>query len=123
MDDLLSRFQSTRVSYELKPEEAEVIRARYNAASGAPCHPARSGLSQPPSNTHSAREFRTWKVSVGSLNAHLLRHAPSDAPYVLSSSRSTQRGVSSGTASFNPGALWGLCAGAERKKASGFFRL
>ena len=66
MDGLLSRFQSTRVSYELKPEEAEVIRANYNAASGALYQPARSGSLQPPSNTHSAREFCTWKVSVAS---------------------------------------------------------
>ena len=65
MDDLLSRFQSTRVSYELKAEEAEVFRAKYNAASGAPYHPARSGPSQPPSNAHSALEFRAWKVPVG----------------------------------------------------------
>ena len=62
MEDMLSRFQSTRVSYELKPEEAEVIRAKFSAASSSLYHPARPGPVQPPSNAHSAREFRAWKV-------------------------------------------------------------
>lgn len=64
MDDLLSRFQHTRASYELKPEEAEVIRAKYNAASCASYHSGRSAPQQPPSSAHSAREFRSWKVTV-----------------------------------------------------------
>lgn len=64
MEDLLSRFQSTRVSYELKPEEAEVIRAKFNAGSSSLYHPARPGPVQPPSSAHSAREFRAWKVGL-----------------------------------------------------------
>ena len=62
MEDMLSRFQSTRVSYELKPEEAEVIRAKFSAASSSLYHPARPGPVQPSRNAHSAREFRAWKV-------------------------------------------------------------
>lgn len=62
MEDLLSRFQSTRVSYELKAEEAEVIRAKFSAASSSLYHTARPGPVQPPSNAHSAREYRAWKV-------------------------------------------------------------
>lgn len=61
MGDLLDRFQLGRASYELKPDEAEVIRAKfsspsplYNSAQRAPvqllCH------------TKNAAEFCAWKV-------------------------------------------------------------
>ena len=66
MEDLMSRFQSTRASYELKLEDAEVIRAKFNAGSSSLYHPARSAPPQPLNSTHSAKEFRAWKVSAGS---------------------------------------------------------
>lgn len=61
MGDLLDRFQLGRASYELKPDEAEVIRAKfstpsplYNSAQPAPvqllCH------------AKNATEFCAWKV-------------------------------------------------------------
>ena len=60
MGHLLDRFQLGRASYELKPDEAEVIRAKfssptlYNSAQPAPvqllCH------------AKNATEFCAWKV-------------------------------------------------------------
>ena len=80
MEDLLSRFQSTRVSYELKAEEAEVIRAKFNAASSSAYNPARS-LSGPLHlniTAQSAKEFRLWKVSAVFSPAPVFRPPPAD---------------------------------------------
>ena len=64
MEDLLSRFQRTRASYELKPDEAEVIRAKFNASSTSAYNPPRSlsGAHQLQISPQSAKEFRAWKV-------------------------------------------------------------
>ena len=75
MGDLLDRFQMGRASYELKADEAEVIRAKFNTASNPLYNSPHPTPVQLLTHAKNATEFCAWKVSAVQYSAR-----PAQAP-------------------------------------------
>jgi len=79
MGDLLDRFQMGRASYELKADEAEVIRAKFNTASNPLYNSPHPTPVQLLTHAKNATEFCAWKVSAVQYSAR-----PAQAPKTCS---------------------------------------
>jgi len=62
MGDLLDRFQMGRASYELKADESEVIRAKFNTTSSPLYNSPDPTPVQLLTHAKNAKEFCAWKV-------------------------------------------------------------
>ena len=62
MGDMLDRFQMGRASYELKADETEVIRAKFNTASSPLYNSPHPTPVQLLTHAKNAKEFSAWKV-------------------------------------------------------------
>ncbi|KAL0045650.1 hypothetical protein WJX82_000668 [Trebouxia sp. C0006] len=70
MGDLLDRFQMGRASYELKADEAEVIRAKFNTASNPLYNSPHPTPVQLLTHAKNATEFCAWKAQHPSILEH-----------------------------------------------------
>jgi hypothetical protein len=102
MGDLLDRFQMGRASYELKADESEVIRAKFNTTSSPLYNSPDPTPVQLLTHAKNAKEFCAWKVPAVQSSAQ-----PAQAEKLAQRclSRSLTSSVHSGAASFHSGAL------------------
>ncbi|KAL0043483.1 hypothetical protein WJX79_006006 [Trebouxia sp. C0005] len=70
MGDLLDRFQMGRASYELKGDESEVIRAKFNTASSPLYNSPHPKPVQLLNHAKNAKEFCAWKAQHPSILEH-----------------------------------------------------